>query len=521
MDERLDSWKDIAVYLERDIRTVQRWSLNRRLPVRRVPGGDKPRVFAFKSEIEEWLRSAGRELAVRQLPSVAVLPFVNLSGDKADECFGDGLADDVIDALARFNGLRVTARSSSFAFRNAQQDVREIGSQLGAATLLEGSIRRVEDRVRISAQLVSAKDGYHLWSERYDRRVVDMFAIQTEIAHSIALALKLRLAPESVVKHPTGNPEAYELWVRGRSLGAQYSPESFARALDCYKAAIALDPSFAQPYADTAELLFHAAEFAIGSSPGAIRQARDAVLKALELNDSLGEAHALLGIVRGVVEYDWAGAELSFQRALQLCPGSAAVLLRHAWYCLLPQKKFTQALHEVEEAAAQDPLSPLTHSIFGLTLMVTRQLARAEEECRVAMDLAPGLWWPQWFLGATLLLRGKLIRGFKLCRKVYERYPREPGIVGAMCQVYAQFFRRKKAQELLGQLTDLARTSDVPPIAFAYAYLGLRDDRAFEWLDKAIEAHDPTVPHMSYMPFYDSVRNDPRFQARLARMRLA
>ena len=519
MSERLDSWKDIAAYLGRDIRTAQRWALNRRLPVRRVPGGDKPRVFALKSEIDGWL-NAEAAAQPAEVPSVAVLPFVNLGGDPEDECFGDGLVDDVIDSLARLPDLRVTARTSSFAFRNARQDVREIGSRLGAANLLEGSVRRVGDRVRVSAQLVSAQDGYHRWSQSYDRRLVDMFAIQSEIAHCIALALKVRLTSQPGARRPTENLKAYELWLKGRSISAPNTPEAFAQARECYEAAIRLDPNFAQPYADTAAILFQTGEFGMNTSAEEPRKARDHVLKALELNESLEEAHALLGMVRGLLDYDWAGAELSFRRALQISPGSAFVLMRHAWYCLLPQRKIDEALLQAEEAVIRDPLNPMSHNILGLVLMAAHDPARAEQECRVAVDLAPGLWLPQWCLGASMLLRRKLFQGFRQCRSVYDRFPRQPAITGAMSMLYAQFRRTRMARQFLAQLSELSKMSYVPPVAFAMAYLGLGDDRAYEWFDKAIELRDPGLTQLASLPFYDSARHDPRFQALLAKMNL-
>ncbi len=518
MGDRLDSWKDIAAYLSREVRTVQRWSLSRRLPVHRLPGGDKPRVFALKSEIDGWLQ-IGRRGATAQAPSVAVLPFANLGSDDNDH-FGEGLADDIINALTRIHGLRVTARTSSFAFRGKEGDVREIGARLKAATLLEGSIRREGDRLRVSAQLVGATDGYHLWSESYDRRLTDIFAIQDEIAQAIALALRLRLAPEPIARRPTENLEAYDLWLRGRCIGGRYTPEAFAKARECYAAAIALDPSFALPYADMADSVFHAATFGMTASPEAAWQARDAVLKALELNDSLGDAHAMLGIVRGILEYDWPSAECCFQRALELSPGSAAVLMRHAWYSLVPQMRLAQALEEARQAAALDTLSPWMHSMLGLVLTVARDYRRAEEECRIAVELAPGLWFPHWFLGCALLLQGKLSKGFVHCRHVHECFPREPLVIGGMCAVYGLFWRKKRARALLSELIDVARTTDVPPLAFAWAYLGLGDDRVFEWLDRAIDARDPAVTHMPSMPIYDGIRQDDRFRALLAKMRL-
>ncbi|MEK7405913.1 MAG: hypothetical protein AAB225_12465 [Acidobacteriota bacterium] len=518
MGDRLDSWKEIAAYLRREIRTVQRWASGRRLPVHRLPGGDKPRVYALKTELDRWLRSGAAESA--EVPSIAVLPFVNLAGDKENEYFSDGLADEVINALTRIPGLRVTARTSSFAFRGQQQDVREIGARLGAAALLEGSVRKQANRVRVSAQLVSAEDGYHLWSECYDGELADIFAIQNEMARAIASALKIRLAPQPLVERWTEDVEAYNLWLRGRSIGQQYTREAVARAREFYAAALARDPAFPLPHADIAALLFSAAHFGIVASREAAGQAKEAVEKALALNDSLGEAHALLGALRGVLEYDWAGAERAFQRAFELTPGSAMVLFRHAWYYLVPKLRIREALDEVQRAAAQDPLSPLLHSYAGLTFICAREYKGAEEACRIAVELAPGLWLPHWFLGAALLLEGKLVQGFAHCREAYKQLGREPLMIAGMCAVYGLFDRRKKARQMLAELSEIARTAYVPPLAFAWAYLGLRDERVFEWLDKAIDARDPAVTHMPSMPIYDGIRGDPRFQKLLDRMGL-
>jgi TolB-like protein len=520
MADRLDSWKSIAAYLGREVRTVQRWAVSKRLPVHHLPGGDKPRVFALKSEIDGWLQADGAALPV-VFPSVAVLPFVSLSEDPADQYFGDGLADDIIDALTRLPDLRVTARTSSFALRNEPLDVHEIGRRLGAANLLEGSVRRVGVRVRISAQLVSAKDGYHLWSQSYDRQLLDMLTLQSEIAHSIALALSVRLSSEPKRERPTDNLEAYQLWLRGRSIGAANSPEAYAQAHECYAAAIRLDPKFAQPYADTAAILFHAAEFGMNTSPDTPLQARALVLKALELDDGLEEAQTVLGMVRCLVDYDWPGAELSFQRALQINPGSAFARLKYAWYCLLPQRKIGQALLQAQESVAQDPLNPMSHNLLGLVFLCAHDALRAEEECRIGADLAPGLWMPQWCLGASMLARGKFLQGFRQCRSVYDRFPHQPAITGGMCMLYARFFRKKKAREMLAQLDEFAATSYVPPVAYAMAYLGLGDSRAFEWFDKAIEVRDPGLTQLASLPFFDHARGDPRFHALIARMNLA
>ena len=522
MAEQLGSWKEIAAYLGREVRTAQRWAETRGLPVHRLPGGARPRVFSLTSEIDAWLQ-VGAAGANGPQPgpagSVAVLPFLNLTGDADGECFGDGLADDVINALVRIPGLRVTARTSSFAFRGTERDVRQIGVRLGAAWLIEGSVRRVGDRIRVSAQLINTADGCHAWSERYDRRLTDVFAIQDDIARSIALELKLTLSRPAAIAPPTGDLVAYELWMRGRSISQRYTSNAYAKARKCYEGAIARDPRFARAHFGLAELVFYGVEFGLSRSARDVGTARDALSRALECDGLLGEAHALLGVFRGLLEYDWTGAEESFARARTLSPGSAAVLSQHAWYHLVPRLRLEDAVSQAQEAAALDPLSPLIRGHLGLTLQAARQYARAADECGRAVELAPGLWWLRWFYGTSLLLRGKRELGFRQCQLAFEE-TRNPVVVGAMAMLCGLYGRRGQARQLLKDLRETAERTYVAPAAFAWAYLGLGDDRAFEWLDKAVDARDPVMTHLPSMPFYDGVRADPRFRPLLAKMHL-
>jgi serine/threonine-protein kinase len=518
--ERLDSWKDIAVYLGREVRTVQRWAVARGLPVHRLPsGGNRPRVYSHKAEIDAWMRAGAREPRADAV-SVAVLPFLNLAGTPEDQYFGDGLADDVINALVRVPGLRVTARTSSFAFTGRGQDVRRIGAELGAAWLIEGSVRRDGGRVRVSAQLIDAGTGYHTWSECYDRQLTAIFAIQDEIARAIARALRIELALEPPAPRPTSDLVAYDLWMKGRSISQRFTPAAFGQARECYEAAIARDPRFARPYFGLAELLFYGVQFGLTNSADAARRARHAIATSLELDGGFGDAHALSGILHGILDYDWPGADEAFQRAFQLSPGSANVLIQHAWFYLVPRMRVPEALEEAEQAVALDPLAPFTRGRFGNVLQVARQYARAAEECREAVRLAPELWWLQWFYGVALILQGKRVEGFEQCRRVYNQI-HQPLVIGGMALLYGLSLRRRKARQLLVELQDMSKTTHVPPMALAFAYLGLGDDRVFEWLDKAIDARDPVVTHLPSMPLYDGIRDDPRFRALLVRMHLA
>lgn len=519
MNSRLDSWKNIAEYLGRDVRTVQRWETERSLPVRRLPGGDKPGVYALTPELDAWLRSSPKEPVAA--PSVAVLPFVNLTKNKENEYFSEGLADEIINALTRIPGLRVTARTSSFAFKGKEQDVREIGARLGASTLLEGSVRRCGKRVRISVQHVSAKDGYHLWSETYDRELADIFAIQDEIACSIARALSPHFAPGRLVEPSTNDLEAYRLWLQGRQAALRYTPEAVARARACFAGAVARDPEFPLPHLAMAELLYDAAHVGLVPSAEAAAQAKEAVQTALARDDSLGEAHALLGALLGVFEYDWAGAERAFDRALRLNPSSSTVLERHAWHCLVSRQRIQEAIDQIRRATIRDPLSARVHMRFGLVWIAARHYGRAADECRTALEIAPELRPAHWFLGYALMMSGDEDEGLAECRKLYRQEGMSPLIVGGMCTLYGILGREKDARRMFEELSKLSRAARVPPLAFAWAFLGLHDERVFEWLEKAIDARDPAITQLAVMPIYDGIRHDPRFQKLLAKMGLA
>ena len=248
----LDSWKEIAEHLGRDVRTAMRWERSRGLPVHRLPGGRKSAVYALRSELEQWRGQAekrdaeGNGAVAAGRPSVAVLPFASLSADKENEYFSDGLADEIINYLAGVHGLRVTARTSSFAFRGKEEDVRGIGAKLGVESLLEASVQRAGGRIRVSAQLVSCRDGCHLWCERYDRELTDIFDVQEQIAVAIAAALKLTVAPRATLGKKPPNLEAYQLWLKGRHHQlSKRSVQEVVQAGEYFAQAAALDDEFA------------------------------------------------------------------------------------------------------------------------------------------------------------------------------------------------------------------------------------------------------------------------------------
>ncbi|MEK7403583.1 MAG: hypothetical protein AAB225_00605, partial [Acidobacteriota bacterium] len=444
--EIIDSWKELSRFLSRDVRTLQRWERTRGLPVRRMPGGAKPGVYALKSELEAWRRSrrihpASSEdaaAAPSTPPSVAVLPFLNLAGDKEDQYFADGLADEIITALSGLPGLRVTARTSSFAFRGKEQDIREVGRRLNARAVVEGSVRRSGSRVRVTAQLVETSEGYHLWSERFDRELTDVFAIQDDITRAIVNALRVRLTRAVPLARPqTKNAEAYHLWLKGRYHTLRQTPNEILRSRELFAQAIALDPAFGRAHLGLAESWWEGAVLGLDRPREAVAIGRQSVLKALEIDDTLGEAHAMLGVYLGVHDFDWVAAERAFRRGLELSPASPQVRTRYAAWLLEPNLRLEEARTELESALEFDPLSPVVHAYLGHHLIFRRNFRLAGEEFQLAIELDPGYWVAHALLAGSYMFQGLFDQSIAICEKVLEAIGPNPMLMGAAALVRA------------------------------------------------------------------------------------
>ena len=525
--ETLDSWKAIAAHLRRDVRTVMRWELDRGMPVHRVPGGGKPGVYALKAELDDWWNS--REMHLPQAAStptpasIAVLPFANLSADKENEYFSDGLADDIIDALTKLPGLRVVARTSAFAFRGKDADASEIGTKLKVATLLEGSVRKAGSRIRVSVQLIKAADQSHLWSERYDREMNDVFGIQDEISQAIVEKLRVRLAADRpLVKRYTENLEAYNLFLRGRHSIHRLMPESLAKGKEYLEEALALDPNYALAYAGLAEYYLASAfsGFMVGSE--AVRGAKAAALAALKLDDTLAEAHAQLGAVKGVGDFDWVGAEQEFRRALELNPASHIVHFYYGRFCLRPMGRLDEELPHERRAVELDPLCVRYNSCLAYLSGVLGQHDLAMAQHRRAIELDPTMYMPRVALAATYMHMGHLKEATAEAQKACELSGRNPRALGMLAVVHGLAGRQGEARALWKELTARRRTTYVPPFAMTLAYLGVREmDQVFEWLEKGVEERDLMIIfHLKCEPSYVSLHGHPRYQALLRKMKL-
>jgi serine/threonine-protein kinase len=463
----------------------------------------------------------------RASPSIAVLPFVNMSPDPENEYFSDGLTEDIIDALTQVPGLRVMARTSAFAFRGKETDVREIGARLNVEHILEGSVRRAGSRLRVTAQLVKASDGYHLWSQRFDREMTDVFAIQDEISQAIVEKLRLRLSGDRpLVKRYTENLAAYDLCLKARYHLLKLTQEGREAGRRYCEQAIALDPNYALAHVVLSESYLWSAYWGSADPREAFPKAKSAALEALRLDDTIADAHSALGTVLGSGEFDWPGAEREFRRAQELNPSSAVVRYDYAWchamWFLLPLGRGEQALTEMRRALEQDPLDPFYNSLLGCLLYLTRQFEPAIAQLRHAIDLDPTFFFPYWFLAIACRLNGRLDEAIAAAKKANELSGGNAMTLGVVGGVYGRAGRTAEARQLLDELTARRRSTYVPASAFAFVHGGLGErDGSLEWIARGIEERDPAlVTSLKISPSYDPLRSHPAYQALLRKMNL-
>jgi len=531
--DRLESWKEIASYLGREVRTVQGWEKNEGLPIHRHQHARQGSVYAFKSELDAW-REARKQIpeepapppepmpvkAVRRtgrlallagtaaiilaaagifiwknhspsprganLSSIVVLPFLDLSPEKDQEYFSDGLTEEIIDALSRVPNLRVVARTSAFAFKGKSNDVREIGRQLNVDAVLEGSVRKAGDQLRITAQLNRVSDGTHLWSRSYDRQLRDVFAVQREISQSIARQLRAGNVPP---RQGTADLAAYELYQEGLYFFNQHEiPESYWKAIDRYQKAIQRDPKFALAYSGMADSYAYLAEnFAVWPKD-VMPKAREAALKALALDDNLAEAHTSVGIVK--LDYDWDpdGAQRELRRALDLNPGSGWI---HHWYAhsLEAQGKLDDAMKEMRAALDLDPLSVVIYWDIGSELLMAKRYDDAVSLLAKANDLFPNFPIILFEQAEAYYEKGDPAASERTMATFKSSHPEmanDPTFLALLANAEARAGRRAEARKMLDQVEQLHRTHYVDAVMALPVSETLGDRAAVHrWLDRA------------------------------------
>ncbi len=450
--------------------------------------------------------------------SIAVLPFANISADEENEYFCDGLAEELLNALSKIDELKVAARTSAFSFKGKNAEAREIGKTLNVNTVLEGSVRKAGQRIRINVQLVNAADGYHLWSERYDREMKDIFDVQDEITVAVVEALKVKLLGEeqaAVLKRHTRSPEAYESYLRGLFYFNQWTPEGFQKAGENFSRAIAIDPRYASAYAGLADAYTEMAFFSFAGEW--MPKAREAASKALELDDTLGEAHCSLAIIKMYFDWDYAGAEAEFKRAIALNPGNALIHMWYGWYLGL-MGRFDESFRELQRAQELDPLSDTINSGIGTILHWSRQPERAIEQFRKLLELNPNYSVASCFLAEAYEQKGDFVSAIATIEKA-QQAASNPFTLSTAGYVYAKAGNHDKALEILNEFEKRSNQEYVPALNCAQICAGLgHNEQALAWLEQACDERAVWMPFLKADLKFDSLRSDPRFAGILRRI---
>lgn len=479
-------------------------------------GSYVPVVQELDSAVADKGRADGRQ-------SIVVLPFVNLGSEGEDEYFSDGLTEELISALTKIESLRVVAWNSAFQLKGKVRDTRRIAEQLDVDVILEGNVRRSGDSLRITAQLIRTSDGSYIWSDSYERGVRDVFAVQDEISAAVGDVLRLKLggtASSLTAGKHTESLEAYHLYLKGRYYWNKRTEESLLRSIEFFQQSLAADPQYAPAYSGLADAYIIGAKYGMMRAGEAMPRAREAALRALEIDESSAEAHVSLASISAGHTWDWDAAETHYRRSLELNPSYAT---GHHWYAydyLAPLGRMEDALVEIRLAEDLDPLSLIITTCVGELLSMNRQPDEAIEYCQKAIDLDSSFPRVQMTLGRAYQQKEMYEEAIACFEAARAMMPRAAAPLAVLGHVYALSGRRKEAEGLLAQLKQLRETRYVSPFLFARIYLALDRARALDYLEKACEERDPRLAHLKVSPVFDPLRAEPRFENLLRRMGL-
>jgi len=458
-----------------------------------------------------------------RIRSLAVLPFTNMSADKENEYFCDGLSEEIINALCHIRELRVVARTSAFAFKGKEIDIREVGEKLNVGAVLEGSVRKSGERLRITAQLVNVQDGYHLWSGQFDREMKDIFDIQEEISLTIVDQLKLKLLKdekEKILTRATENHEAYDCFLKGRYFWYRRYERSMQRGLQYFQQAIEKDPAYALPHVGIADTFGLFGNLGFTPPHQAYPRARAAAKKALEIDPELAEAYASLGWIATWYDWDWPAAERHFLKAIQKKP---EYTLAHHWYgnCLLCTGRFDESIREMQEACKLEPLEPVNPTHLGLALYMARRFDESIGELRKVIESDPEFWLAYWYQSGNFLAKKMWAEAIATLQKLVELTAGSVIALSTLGFAYGSAGMKDEAFKILGRLDGLSKDRYVGSFSRAWVWMGLGEkNEALENLEKAYLARESEMAFLKVEPYYDSLRSEPRFQALLKKMNL-
>jgi TolB-like protein/tetratricopeptide (TPR) repeat protein len=576
---RLESWKEIATYLDRDVTTVQRWEKREGMPVHRHVHDKRGSVYALAEELDAWRKSrrlpltedeeksgvetradsetaqaAGatprtrlwlalaafvaislvalgyflyrgrtRDVAGAKIKSLAVLPLQNLSGDPGQEYLADGITEALIGRLSDIRDLRVISHTSVMRFKNPQLSVPEIAKQLGVDAIVEGSVMREGDRIRVTAQLIRGPTDRHFWSETYDREMKDALSLQSELAQAIAARVKVTVTGEEqrrLTATRTVAPEVYESYLKGRfALNKGTSKAGVQEGLDYFDEAIKKDPTFAPAYVGLAEGFTAQGTVLFGASPTETRpKVINAARRALELDPDNAEAHVQLANTLQQ-EWHWAEAEAEYRRALELSPNDADAHARFALW-LMCQGRGDEAVTWVQRGRELDPIAVSGGSVAWI-LFQSRRYEEAIRELRSVLAVHPDEAFALLYLGFALVANNEPDEAIPVLEKAASVSNDGPAATGVLVRAYAHAGRRRDALRLLEDLKTRRKTGYVPAAAFVNAYLGLDDkEQAFVWIEQARKEQSNMLQYVKTHPYFDPLRNDPRFTELVRRVGL-
>ena len=490
-------------------------------------GREDPIVFEFNTgtyapAIRE--RRPASRVADAGISTVAVLPFTNLSGSTEHDYFSDGLTEELIHALTKLSGMRVVAWNSAARLRGVEQDLEEVRRQLHVGTVLTGSVRISGTSLRVRAQLIDTQSGVYLWSETFDRRMQEVFAIQEEIARAIVRTLRVQLAggTEKLVSRSQTSVRAYDYYLKGRYHWHRRSADDLRRSLQYFEMAIEADAESALAYAGVADAYTLLVEYGLVHPAEGIPKGKDAASRAIELDGSLAEAYPSLALIRSHYDWQWEEAERLYRKAIALNPGYATA---HHWLgldCLAMMGRLEEAKLEMEIALQLDPLSSILYEGRAFVHILTREYDEAIRRCREIQEFDPSFYKAYATMGRALSLAGRYPEALEMMEKGRARSGDVPSVLAAIGHVLALSGDRTGAQGVLAKLTARASEVHIPATCFAVVQMGLgEDEQALDSLEKACDQRELTLGVLKVHPLYDPLRSHPRYQAILRRLNLA
>jgi TolB-like protein/Tfp pilus assembly protein PilF len=448
--------------------------------------------------------------------SIAVLPFDNLSPDPNNAYFAAGIQDEIVTRLSKIGELKIISCTSTHRFKSSPDDLPAIAKELGAANILEGRVQRTADEVRVNVQLVKAVTDRRLWADTFDRKLTDIFAVESEIAKTVAETLQAKLTgaeQHAIAARPTENAEAYQLYLRGRFFWNKRTGQNLNKAADYFNQAIAADPKYGLAYVGLADAYVLMPFYGAGTPQDCYPKAKAAAKKALELDDTLAEAHTSLAYILQVYDLDFDGSIREFRRAIELNPNYATA---HHWYgieLLISLGRFDEAIRELKRGLELDPLSLPINGALGRTYYFARRYDEAIEQLRKTSEMDPGFYYAHWNLGSALAAKGAIDAAIKEYEKA-RALSDDPFVLGLLGHAYASSGNKMEAEKILGQLKELSKERYVSAYSVALVYLGLGNkEEALRWLEKSYQ--DRTGNDLVYFrvePLLDPLRGEPRFE---------